>query len=155
MATGGVLGNGCKVGFSASSPMSWTKVTQLVDIEFPSLVADDVDVTVHSTSRFKRSMPGMIEVSDMTLNLVADVDPDTSASHNSLWTYRTNGTTIWWRIEVPADRTQSEYAAFEFQGAVKEMSLGTPIEDKQTWNVVVSFDGDSFTKYSPMASALG
>jgi hypothetical protein len=146
MATGGVLGNGVRVGYSAASPVSWTRVTQILEVTFPQMVADDVDTTVHSTSRVKRNMPGMIEVSEMTLLLEADLDPATSASHDALWTLQKAGTTVWWRAEVPTDRTQSACVPFEFQGYVKSWAPSTPIDDKQTIEVVVRFDGDDLYK---------
>lgn len=154
MATGGVLGNGVRVGYSANSPVSWTRVAQLVEIEFPSMEADDVDVTVHGVSRFKRSMPGMIEVSEMTLTLEADLDPATTPTHTALFDLSNAGTTVWWRIEVPVDREQTEAVAFEFQGNVKTWTLATPIDDKQTVEVVVKFDGDSFVMYEPAAFSI-
>lgn len=154
MATGGVLGNGVRVGYSSTSPVSWTRVAQLLEIEFPSMEADDVDVTVHGASRFKRSMPGMIEVSEMTLTLEADLDPVTTPTHSALFDMSNTGATVWWRIEVPTDRTQSEAVAFEFQGNVKTWTLATPIDDKQTIEVVVKFDGDSFNMYDPAPFAV-
>ena len=154
MATGGVLGNGCKVGFSANSPVSWTAVGQVLNVELPTLEADDVDITVHGTSRFKRSMAGMIEVSELTLELLADTDPATSAAHHTLWVYNQSGTTIWWRVEVPTDRNQSEYTPFEFQGLVKSWQLAAPIDDRQSLTVVVKFDGTSYSKYDPGSSAI-
>lgn len=154
MATGGVLGNGVKVGYSANSPVSWTSVAQVLEVDFPELTPDKVDTTVHGSSKWKRSMAGMIEVSDMTLTLLADTDPSTTPGHDALWDYNQSQTTVWWRVEVPSNRTQSAYTAFEFQGMVAGIKLATPIDDKQTLTVVIRFDGSSLTKYDPAASAI-
>lgn len=154
MATGGVLGNGVKVGFSAASPVSWTAVGQVMNVDMPTLEADDVDTTVHSTSRFKRSMAGMIEVSELTLELLADTNPSTSSAQDLLWNYNQSGTTLYWRVEVPTDRNLSQYTPFEFQGVVKSWKLDAPIDDKQTLTVVVKFDGTTYGKLAPGASAI-
>lgn len=154
MATGGYLGNGVKVGYSSSSPVSWTKVAQLMDTKFPTITPDEVDNTVHSTGGFKRSFPGLKSVDKMELTLLADLNPATTASHAALRTLQTAGTTLWWRIEVPVDRAQSQYVAFEYQGPVFSWNLETPIDDKQMVKVAVSFDGTEITMYAPGASAI-
>ena len=154
MAQGGVLGNGVKVAYSASSPVSWTGVGQVLDITFPGLVPDEVETTVHGTSKWKRFMPGLIDVSPMELTLLADLDEGTSASQDALFDYQSAGTTLWWRVEVPVDRSQTEYTAFEFQGWVKNWVPTTPQQDKQTLNVTVRFDGSSFSKFPAGSSAI-
>lgn len=159
MATDGVLGNGVKVAFSASSPVTWTSVGQVLDIEIPGLEPDEIETTVHGTSKFKRYMPGMIDVSEMTLSLLADLDESSATesagpAQDSLFEYNQSQTTIWWRVEVPADRTQTEFVAFEFQGWVKNWKPSVPIEDKQTLEVSVRFDGTSYVKYPAGASAI-
>lgn len=154
MATGGVLGNGTKVAYSSTSPVSWTRVTQVLEVGFPGLEPDEVETTVHSTSKYRRFMPGMIDVTEMTLTLEADLDEGTSPTHDALFDFNAAQTTIWWRIEVPVDREQSEFTAFEFQGWVKNFNVATPIDDKQTIEVTVRFDGDSFTKYAAGAGAI-
>jgi hypothetical protein len=148
MATGGVLGNGVRVGYSAASPVSFTRVPQLLDVTFPTFVYDEVDSTVHGTSKLKRSMPGMITVSEMTMTFLSDLDETTTASQQALFALNQAGTSLWWRVEVPVNREQSKCVAFEFQGFVKSWEPSTPIEDRQTLQVVVKFDGDSFTKYA-------
>ncbi len=151
MATGGVAGI-VKVGYSANSPVSWTSIPQILDIKFPTWVSDQIDTTIHSTAKFKRSIPGMIAVSDMTLTLEWDPDETTTASHDALFDMNQAGTTYWWRIEVAANREATKWTPFEFQGYVKSWEPSTPINDKDTLQVVVSFDGDSFTKYAATES---
>lgn len=154
MATGGVLGNGTKVGFSATSPVSWTRVGQLMDIsKFLQLVANLVDTTVHSTSNIMTTMPGMIPAPDTELMLLADHDAATSPSHESLRAYQVAGTTIYWRFEVPVNRAQTSFRAWEFQGFVKEYSLDTKIADKQTTKVTITFAG-GYSVYPAGASAI-
>lgn len=161
MATGGILGNNTKVAFSASSPVSWTRVTQLIDIpELPQLVTDDVDVDTHGPSAIMRSMPGKIPCPEINLILLADPDQATSPSHETLRKYQSAsgdalaGTTIWWRIEWPANRQMTAFRSMEFQGFVKEFTGSTPKDDKQTTAVTIRFDGDGIAVYNSGATQI-
>jgi hypothetical protein len=147
MATGGVIGNGVRVGFSSTSPVSWTRLGALLNIEPPQFEVEQVDSTVHSGSKFRTSIPGMNAVSDMTLTILADLDETTTPAQNTLWTLNQAGTTVWWRYEVPVTRELTKCTPFEFQGYVKSYKLSIPIEDKQSIEVVIGFDGTTFTKY--------
>ena len=155
MALGGILGNGMKIGYSAASPVSWNAIGQLLDIpDLPGITADKIDSTIHSTGGWKRSFPGLKSVNDVTMTLLSDHDSATSPSHAAMWTLNAAGTTVWWRIEVPSDRAMTEYAAWEFQGNISAVSAKTPIDDRQTTEVTIQFDGTSLTRYDPGASAL-
>lgn len=154
MALEGMIGNGVKIAFSASSPVSWTRVGQVMNAEVPQLVRDKIDRTVHSTYGYKRSLPGMIDVSDLTLEILQDLNQATSAAQHQLLTYLKAGTTIWWRIEIPTDRAQSSFAAIEFQGYVMSWQPSAPIEDKQALTAVIAFDGTDISLYPTGASAI-
>lgn len=161
MATGGVIGNGSKVGYSATSPVSWTKVAQVQNVdEFLTLIADDLDTTVYSTSNIMTSAPGMIPAPTFTFTLLADLDQATTASHETLRQYSTGsghanaGTTIWWRIEVPVNRAQTSFRAFEFQAYVKEWSPSIPIKDNQTIKLSAKFAGTGVAVYNAAASQI-
>lgn len=155
MATGGNIGNGTKVAYSGSSPVTWVPVAQLLDIpQFISLISNDVDTTVHSTSRIMTSMPGMIPVPEIQLELLADLDQSTTASHEALRTYQSAGTTIWWRVEIPTNRTQTLFRAFEFQAYVKEWTPdATKIAEAQKLKVVLRYGGN-LAVYNAAASAI-
>lgn len=155
MATGGNIGNGTKVAYSSSSPVSWIAVAQLLDIpQFLTLVSNDVDTTVHSTSRLMTSMPGMIPVPEVQLELLADLDQSTTASHETLRTLQSAGTTIWWRVEIPTNRTQTTFRAFEFQAYVKEWTPdATKIAEAQKLKVVLRYAGN-LAVYNAAASAI-
>ena len=154
MAASGVLGNGTKVGFSNSSPVTWTKVAQLMEVVIPGLEPDEVDTTVHTAQKFMRSMPGMIKVTEMSMTLLADLDPATTPSHETLRTLNASQATIYWRVEVPVNRAQTSFRAFEFQGWVKNYVTQPPIRDKQTSVVTVVFDDTAFSLLGPGASAM-
>lgn len=130
MALLGVLGNGTKVSVSNSSPTSYTQIAQLLDVNGVELTAAKVDTTIHSSSRFKSSMPGLLEVKDPTLTLLYDATA--GSSHDNLWSDLLTGLTYWWKVEVPADRTQLQFITYEFQAAVGSHRHLTPIGDKQT-----------------------
>lgn len=156
MASDGMIGNGSKVGYSASSPTTWIPLGQMLNVDGIEEVRAKVDRTIHSTGKYKRSLPGLIEVSDLTLDILAD--PDESATNgtvqSALRTLLHDGTTVYWRIEIPIDRTQSAYKPFEFQGYVQRWKLNTPIEGAQTFNVTVAFDDSSFYELYHGATAI-
>ncbi len=155
MALNGVLGNGVKVAYSASSPVSWTAVGQILDQDIPGLEPDEVETTVHSTtSDLRRHIRGLIDVSELKLMLLQDLDESTSPVQDALFDYQAAGTTIWWRVEVPVNRAKTKFTAFEFQGWVKEFKPQAKIGDKQQLDVSIRFDGDSFTKYNAGNSAI-
>lgn len=153
MATGGVGGNGVKVAYSVSSPVSWNRIGQLADQELPGLISDKIGSSVHG-SRLKRTMPGMLQVTPLKLTLVADLDPVTSASHAALDTYVRSGATIYFRVEVPANRLASSYVAWEFQGYVSSWQPKSPLEGRQEIDAEIEFDDSTLVKYAPGASAI-
>jgi hypothetical protein len=153
MAANGVLGNGVKVAYSASSPVSWTAVAQLDDVEIPGLIADKIDTSTHA-SLYKRKMRGMLDVSTMKLMLLSDLDGSTTPSHVALQALQVAGTTVWWRVEVPVNRAKTLFVAFEFQAYVNGWSPKAPKADKQIIDVEVEFDDTSFSRYAAAASAI-
>jgi hypothetical protein len=153
MANGGVMGNGVEIAFSAASPVSWTGIGQLADSDVPGLMRDKLASSTHG-SPFKRAMPGMKEVPDLNLLVIADLNPATMASHDALRTHLEAGTTLWWRIEVPEDRALGSCVAFELQGWVQKWQPKAPLESRQEIEVTIVFDGTTLTKYADGASAI-
>jgi len=154
MSTGGVLGNGKKLAYSLTSPVSWIEIPQLIDFELPQWVADKVDTTVSSSSKLKRSMPGMIDISDMPASFLYDPDEITTPEHDALLDLNLAGTTIWLRGEIPANRLLTRYKAFEFQAYVASWQASGALEARQELKVVFRFDGDSLTAYPAGASEI-
>jgi hypothetical protein len=153
MAQGGVLGFGTKVGFSTTSPVSWTKIPQVLELTPPSLEAETVDITVHGTLPYRRSMRGLIRAAQMQMTLLADMSA--SSVHRTLKQMQESGVTVWWRIEAPEDRPMTQWAAMEFQGVVSRWEHQTPIDDAQKIVVTVDPDASAFVTYDPGASQLG
>jgi hypothetical protein len=155
MATGGVPGNGCKVAYSVSSPVSWVTMTQVLDITLPTFVTDEIDITTHSTTnKLKKTMGGLAEVGDMTLVLLADLNETTTPAHSAMFTYNQAGTSLWWRVEIPTNRERTVFKAYEFQGNVGSYEPSAPINDRQEIQVLVRFDGDTFTQYPAGSSSI-
>lgn len=143
MATGGVLGNGCKAAYSLNSPLSWTAVTQLIDLSFPSWVADRVNKDTHSTTnKLHRNMPGMITVGDPGFTTLGDMDPATSPDWDQIRQWNIDGTKVWWRFEVPTNRAKTLFRGLEFEASVAEIVPAVPIADKQTSATKLMFEGD-------------
>lgn len=155
MATGGIINNGTKFAYSAASPVSWTRLGQILESPELGIERDKVDTTVHGSSIFKRSMPGMAEVMPMTLKLLSDPNQSTSAAQDAMRTYCVAGTTIYFRAEIPVDRSQSSFRAVEFQAYVRSFVLsgGTP-EDRQECELTVEFDDSAWTWYNAGSSAI-
>lgn len=152
MATGGILGNGCKVAYSASSPVSWTAVGQVNDITFPTWVADKVNIDTHSvTNKLHRVMAGMITVGDPGFTVLSDFDPATSPGQAALRAYNKAGTSIWFRFEVPVNRAKTLFWGIVFQASVLSYEPATPIDDKQTTRFNLTFDGDDIQEDSASA----
>lgn len=161
MALQGVIGNGSKVLFSASSPATWTQVGQLRDIpQFMSLIADDLDTTVSSTSNIMTGAPGMVPVPECSIDLLSDHDPSTSPSHETLRQYQAasgfavQGTNLYWRVEVPVNRGMTLFRAFEFQAYVKEYTPNIQIKDLQITNIKIRFAGGWWVTAAAGASAV-
>ncbi len=154
MALNGVLGNGTKVAYSASSPVSWTRVAQLASVKVPGLEFDEVETTVHSTAGLRKFMAGLGDVSLMELELMADLDQATAPSHDALRSYQAARTTVYWRIEIPVNRAQTSFRAIEFQGFVKTWVPEAPIDDKQKIMSSIRFDDTVFSIYPAGASAI-
>lgn len=154
MATGGVNGNGVKVAYSASSPVSWTSVGQLEAVKLPDIVTDELAASVHGSSVYHKSIPGKVKVGPLGLTIMADFNPSTSEAHDALRTYQAARTTIWWRIEVPVDNTQSSFRAIEFQGWVQSWVPDSPQDEKQMIESSVVFNDTAITFYAAGASAI-
>lgn len=154
MAQGGMIGNGIKVGYSNASPVSWTKIGQLLSITPPQFVSDKIDRTVSGENKYKRSLPGMIEVSDLQMEILQDLDAATSPEQAALLALLKAGTTIYWRIEVPVNRAATTFRPMEFQGYVSSWQISSPIDDKQTLTVTVAFDDTDVSLLAPGASAM-
>lgn len=147
MAQGGILGNGCKIAYSATSPTSWNEVGQLTDLVFPTWQADKVNITTHSgTNKLKRYMAGLIEVGNPGFTVLSDFDPATDAAQAALRGYNKTGDSLWWRIEVPVNRARTSFLGFEFQASVQNYSPATPIDNVQSTKFELSFDGEDIAE---------
>lgn len=155
MATGGNISNGVRIGYSAASPLSFTKLGEILNAGEVSLQVAKIDRTIHGSSPYTREMPGMITVQPISVTMSQDLNPATSATQQALFALAVAKTTVYWRFEEPSDRAQSAFAAFEFQGFVSNVtfSAGAP-GDAQDMTVEITFDGNYFTKYAPAASQL-
>src|SRR6185503_2380033 len=153
MAQGGVLGIHTRVGFSSTlSPLSYTKINQLLNVNIPSLDPDKVDISLHG-SIWKRNMPGMLTVGDMELTIMQDLDAATSPEQDTLYSLQAAGTTVAWRVEVPNQRgTPTSWTPFLFNGWVLGIHPGTALAEAQKLIVTVTFDGTAFTKGTAAAS---
>lgn len=146
MAQGGLLGNGTKVGYSTTENGPWTEVTQVIDVVFPTWESGKVEITTHQVgNKLRRYMPGLIEVGDPSFTVLSDFDPATAADQAQLIAWNADGTSVWWRFEVPVNRAQTSFRGVEFQAGILNFSPATPIDDKQTTQYTLSFDGESIT----------
>ena len=153
MATGAVLGNGTRVGYSPlGSPVAWTRIPQVLEVDFPSESPDKVDKTVHGTSKYKANFPGMVEVGDLTVRCLADFDEVTSPIYGALQVLHDAQTEIYWRVEIPTNRAQSRFKPFELYGYIGEVTIGVPIDDKQTIAFSIVHSGTGISRYATTGS---
>lgn len=154
MAQGGMIGNGLKVGYANTSPVSWTKIGQILNVTPPQFVSNKIDRTVSGTNKYKRSLPGMIEVSDLQLEILQDLDSSTSPEQAALLALLKAGTTIYWRIEIPVNREATQFRPMEFQGYVSSWQITSPVDDKQTLTVNIAYDDTDVSLLAVGASAM-
>lgn len=156
MAQGGVSGIGVKVGINlvSGSPTGFTTIQNILDCTLPQLIANKIDKTVYGTSRVKRSVPGLIEVSDLQVVLIQDLDTSTSPEQASLAALNQNGNKIGVRIEVAVNTALSSWVPITWTGYVASWQLGSKKDDIQQLTVAIFFDDSAFTIGSPGASIL-
>lgn len=154
MATGGVLGNGVRVGFSATSPVSYTSLPNVIDVKFPTETADKIEKTTHGSSKYKKNFPGMVEVGDMEVILLGDLDQATSPEIETVWQYAQAQTELYWRIEIPVNRAKTRFRPFELYGYPTDPSPEAPIQDKQVYKFKVVHSGEGINRYNATNSPV-
>lgn len=153
MPSGGQLGSGVKIAFGPSSPISWTRVPEVLECTVPQFERDRVEVTTHGEASLRAYIPGLADVSDLEFTVLANLD--LNSVHMQLKTYETSQTTLWWRVEIPVDPelATSTYIAFTFQGRVAKWAPETPIDDRKTIAVTVQYNANMMTQQE-MNSAI-
>ena len=143
MAQGGVPGKGVRVAYSASSPITWTRVRQVLDVSVPRDVSERWDITTHDTaSRRKTYMPGNIETEDPVITTLSDWDPSTGTEQEAMRRAQKDGTVWWWRFELPTNRERTLFRGLEFQASIKDFAPAAPIGGAQTTAWTLIFEGD-------------
>lgn len=155
MATGGVLGNGVKVAYSATSPTTYTRIQQIKSIDkFFMLTRPPVDTTVHSTSIVKTAISGMADVPQIELTLLADNDQSTSPTHEVLRVGQLASTVFYFRFEVPVIADQSKFRGLELQASVMIYDRSNlPIDGAQTTKVTLLYFGN-YIEFNAGASII-
>jgi hypothetical protein len=156
MAQGGYIGNGIRVAYSVSSPLSYQKLEQVIDATPPKLKADVIDTTRHSANRYKSNIPGMYDVSPVTIKMLRDADPATSPKQNALQALQNASTTLYLRIEVPTNAQQTLFEAWEISGRFSDWGVTPPIMGRVELDVSFLFDGVDYIYFgTPSASVIG
>lgn len=143
MPADGILGDGVKMAYSVSSPVSWTELPLLLDLPRPPApTPDKLENTTHGSSGFHTYGLGLKDVPD--IEAVFLFNPE-SAAHLAMITGRDAKTEYWFRIEVPTDTAQTTFIAWEFQGKIMNADIEAPIADFQKLNLSIIYtDGYSF-----------
>jgi len=155
MALGGLIGNGVKVGYSSSSPLSYRKLEQVLDATPPKLTPDKVDTSRHGTSRFKSSIPGMLDVAPIAIKCLRDASTVTSPNVNAIQALVLSSSSLYLRIEVPAVADLSTFEAWELSGRFSNFSTSAPQMGRQEVDIEFMFDGIDYIYFAPTASVLG
>jgi hypothetical protein len=143
MPTGGVTGKRLRVGYSASSPITWTEIGGVTDAGFPSLVGDKIANDFHGMEgNIHRTMSGMATPGEPSVTVLTDWDPSTSADQEFLRARQKDSVKFWLRIEAPVDRAKTEWRGVEFECSVNSFEASVPINDRQTTKFTFNFEGD-------------
>lgn len=155
MATGGVLGNGVKIGFALTSPQSYVRIAQVQNVDkFFSLTKPVVDTTVHSLSTIKTAIQGLADPPQIQLTLLADNDQSSTPSHETLRLANLNNTVYWFRFEIPTNALQTIFRPIELQASVMTYDRSTlPIAGAQQTKVTLLYNGN-YIEYNAAAGIL-
>lgn len=154
MALQGVLGNDTRVGFSQTSPVSFTRIPQVLDVKYPGLTPDKLDRTIHSSGNFYQNFQGLNQVTDAEVLILDDPDETTSPILETLRTLHDAGTTVYWGFERPTNRAKTLFRRTEYQGYISDFVPSTPIKDKQTLMVKIVFSDTAFSVYPKGAATI-
>ena len=153
----GLISNGSKIAYSVGSPMNWLRIGEVLTVSDLDFTRDKVDRTVHSTNIYKRSLPGMASVADITVEVLGQPDETGTeggrqAALRQLWK---DGTTVYWRVEMPTDREQSAYKGFELMGFLfhHKLSIGAP-GARLTFTIGIAYDDDNVVATPAGASQI-
>lgn len=151
-----VIGNGSKLGYSVTSPVTWLEVTQIADISDIGLIVDELENDRHSAYSYHRKAPGMISVKPITVTVIGDKDQAaaTGAVQKAMRDLAIARATYWWRAEVPTTLAQTAYKAWEFQGWVKEVSDTQPMTGGQAFTFQIVFNGTTFCEFAAGSSDI-
>ena len=155
MALGGYIGNGIRVGYSLASPLSYNKLEQVIDAAPPKLKADVIDTSRHSANRYKSNIPGMYDVSPVTIKMLRDADPSTAPKQNAIRALQDASTTIYLRVEVPSNSGQTLFEAWEISGRFSDWGISAPLMGRVELDVSFLFDGVDYIYFAPAASVIG
>lgn len=155
MAQGGYIGNGIRVGYSLSSPLSYNKLEQVIDATPPKLKADVIDTSRHSSNRYKSNIPGMYDVSPVTIKMLRDADSSTSPKQNALRQLQDSSTTVYLRVEVPTNAQQTTFEAWEISGRFSDWGVSAPLMGRVELDVSFLFDGVNYIYFAQSASVIG
>ena len=154
MPAGGQIGSGVKIAFATSTPHTWVPITQIQgEPVVPTIERDRVETTIHGTTSLRTYIPGLGDVADAEIEVLANLDA--SSSHIALRNYERSQTTLWFRFEVPNEAVLStaQYVAVQMQGRVSKWMLKTPIDGAKTIQISLQFE-NNYQYQNPMASAF-
>jgi len=155
MPTEGLLGDGVKIAYSETSPMSWVELPQLMDLpKPPSPTPDKLETTTHGTAGFHTYGTGLKDVPDIEAVFLFDPDKAITPSHVAMITHRDAKTILWFRIETPSNVGKTEFIAWDFQARVQAADIETPKDNWQLMNLSLVYAGGYSFYDTPAASAI-
>lgn len=131
---GTTLGKG-----DAASPEVFTAVAQVVDIAGPSMSADTIDITNHSsTNGYREFIQGLKDGGEVTMTV--QYDPAAATHKNSsggvLYVFE-QGSKGNWKITFPS----SPSASWTFPAVITGFDLKTPLNDQMVADVTFKVAG--------------
>lgn len=137
----GVLGNGLKIAYSVSSPISWIQVPDIMVFDkMFELVSPRIDTTVSGVS-IKTTIAGIPDAPELSFTKLSDPNPSTGVAEETIRALQLAGTIVYWRWERPTNTARTLFRGEVFQGYVLSFGPSAPVTDKQTVKVVLSYSG--------------
>jgi hypothetical protein len=149
----GQLGNGTKIAYSNTSPVTWVNIPYIRSIDkWFELIPPKVDTFV-SGDAIKTTIPGIPESPEIEFTIRYDANASNTVAHESLRSLQTAGTIVWWRTERPVNTPATLYRPEEFRGYVLSFSPTAPLDNIQEAKVVISYSG-SYAIYPVEATEI-
>lgn len=126
-----------EIGSGGVPPTSWSELTEVYDIGDLPIRLGTYDVTSHGASRYREILPGLFEISELTMNANY-----VQAQYDQLYTMAETISNEWFRLRWPDD------TAHTFSGYITDVTPTTPLDERITYAITITVTGQ--IAYAPI-----